>query len=153
MLVDQVTVENLIQVARRRGRISIDDLRHAFPIDAMDAGDIANIIVRLEDAGISVDIDPTLLSPKHHPPMTPPQPPRGQSQETLLGTGPSSRASSTSAKSGLSATARTALAPASAMSGNAAPAKGQMLENFRNWLWVASVGAILLLAVIWLAYR
>jgi hypothetical protein len=153
MSIDQVAIDNLIEIARLRGRVSTDDIRHAVPIDEMDAADIADIIVRLEDAGVSVDIDPSLLSPKHHTPMTTPKPIVDQSQKPRLRAGSQFRVSSTSSRSGSSATPRSDLAPASTMSGSAAPAKGRIPRNLLSWLGIALVGAVLFAVIVRFVYR
>ncbi len=65
MTVNEARLSQLINAARERGTFSIDELRDAFPITDMDAEDVSSLIARLEEAGISVEIDPRLFSPRH----------------------------------------------------------------------------------------
>jgi hypothetical protein len=45
--------------------LEIDDIRQALPIDTMTIEEIADVVARLEEADISVDIDAGLLTPHH----------------------------------------------------------------------------------------
>lgn len=45
----------------RKGFVTIDDLREALPIDQMNADEIALVVVHLEEAGVSVELDDDLM--------------------------------------------------------------------------------------------
>jgi Sigma-70 factor, region 1.1 len=55
----------LLELGKQQGRLTAEDLRQALPIDQMSIDEISRVLVRLEDAGVSVEIDPALLSPGH----------------------------------------------------------------------------------------
>ncbi len=59
-------VDHLIELGRQRGGLGIDDLRRALPIDAMTIEEISGVLARLEEAGISLEIDRAMLTPRHH---------------------------------------------------------------------------------------
>lgn len=56
--------DRLMQLGRSGG-LEIDDIRHALPVDTMTVEELADVLARLEQAGISVEIDPALLTPRH----------------------------------------------------------------------------------------
>ncbi|WP_448188591.1 hypothetical protein [Azospirillum sp. sgz301742] len=56
------------EAARRGGRMSVEDLGRILPIDSMPATEVAEVVDRLERAGIDVDLDPMLTRP--HPDAT-----------------------------------------------------------------------------------
>ncbi|MDQ6734012.1 MAG: RNA polymerase sigma factor region1.1 domain-containing protein [Nitrospirota bacterium] len=58
-------VESLMETGRQRGGLEIDDIRRALPVDAMSIEELADVLARLEEAGISVEIDPALLTGRH----------------------------------------------------------------------------------------
>jgi hypothetical protein len=64
MSVNEAALIELIDLARRRGGISMEDLREALPIDSMTVEDISHVLARLDEAGFDLDIDPELLSPQ-----------------------------------------------------------------------------------------
>lgn len=55
-------LEYLMRLGRRRGALDIDDIRQVLQVDTMSLDDLADAVSRLEDAGISVEIDPALLT-------------------------------------------------------------------------------------------
>ena len=67
-MISTTAVDRLMQLGRRRGALEIDDIRQALPIDTMTIEEVADVVARMEEAGISVDIDAGLLTP-HHPKM------------------------------------------------------------------------------------
>jgi hypothetical protein len=67
MVSDADIVDRLVALAARRGSLSTDELRQFLPIDAMSVDELASVIGRLEDRGVTVDIDPALLSPSRRP--------------------------------------------------------------------------------------
>ncbi len=56
-------VKALMDLGRRQGRVSTEDVRQLLPLNAMSAEEIANLILRLEERGIAVDVDPALFVP------------------------------------------------------------------------------------------
>jgi hypothetical protein len=64
-MISTTAVDRLMQLGRRRGGLEIDDIRQALPIDTMTIEELADVVARLEEAGISVEIDPGLLTPHH----------------------------------------------------------------------------------------
>ena len=64
-MISTTAVDRLIQLGRRRGGLVIDDIGQALPVDTMSTEELADVLARLEEAGISVEIDPALLTPHH----------------------------------------------------------------------------------------
>jgi hypothetical protein len=75
--IDKHTIERLVALGRTRGgSITTDDLRHALPVDKMDADEIALVVRHLEEQGVDVDLqDASLLAP--HPARRPVRMPAG----------------------------------------------------------------------------
>ena len=63
MTIDDSTYQRLEEIGRRDGRVSVEDMARVLPLDSMSATEIAQVVDRLERAGIEVDIDPTLTRP------------------------------------------------------------------------------------------
>lgn len=61
------TLDKLVDLARQRGGISIEDLRHWLPIEKMTAEDISYVLARLDEAGFDLEIDPMMLLSAHGP--------------------------------------------------------------------------------------
>ena len=61
MAEDSFILNRLIELGRTCGRLTTDDLRRALPIETMSTEELESAIVRLEDVGIEVEIDPTFL--------------------------------------------------------------------------------------------
>ena len=59
--IDRNSLERLIALGRQKGGLTNQDLEEALPVDHMSAEDIALMVVHLEEAGIPVDLDDTLL--------------------------------------------------------------------------------------------
>ena len=66
MTVNEATLTELVDLARQRGGISLQDLRKAFPIDDMTIEDISDVLARLDKAGFDLEIDPALLTSTRH---------------------------------------------------------------------------------------
>jgi hypothetical protein len=64
-MISTTAVDRLMQLGRQRGGLEIDDIRQALPIDTMTIEELADVVARLEEAGISVEIDAGLLTPHH----------------------------------------------------------------------------------------
>jgi hypothetical protein len=63
MTSNETALIELIDRARQRGSISMEDLQKALPLDRMTAEDIAHVLARLDEAGFDLEIDPDLLLP------------------------------------------------------------------------------------------
>jgi hypothetical protein len=61
-VIDSGTLARLVALGRQKGQVTNQDLEEALPIDAMSAEDIALVVVHLEEAGVSVDLDENLLA-------------------------------------------------------------------------------------------
>jgi len=61
----EAALVDLIDLARRRGGLTMEDLRKALPIDSMSLEDISHVLTRLDQAGFDLEVDPDLLSPQH----------------------------------------------------------------------------------------
>ena len=85
-MMDTTAVDRLIQIGRQRGGVEIDDIRKVLPIDAMSVEEISDALALLEEAGISVEIDPAMLTARSRrltlPDVTPPTESLGQSLRT-----------------------------------------------------------------------
>lgn len=62
-MIDSDTLARLVALGRRKGHLTNQDLEAALPVDIMSPEDIALVVVHLEEAGVSVDLDETLLAP------------------------------------------------------------------------------------------
>ena len=61
---DLGTLDRLMETGRAKGGLTNEDLEAALPIGSMSAEDIALVVVQLEDAGIPVELDESLLTPR-----------------------------------------------------------------------------------------
>jgi|GEM_PF-5325921 len=59
----ETALTDLISLARRRGSLSMEDLRRALPVDSMTVEDLSHVLARLDQAGFDLEIDPALLLP------------------------------------------------------------------------------------------
>src|SRR5688500_11702123 len=64
---DSTTLDRLISLGRERGHLTTEDLRASLPIESMSAEDIALIVVHLEETGVPVELEDSLLSPAPRP--------------------------------------------------------------------------------------
>jgi hypothetical protein len=60
---DSNTLDRLIALGRERGHLTNQDLEANLPIASMSAEEIALIVVHLEETGVPVELDDSLLSP------------------------------------------------------------------------------------------
>lgn len=67
-------LDRLVEIGRRRGGLKVEDIEAALPLDAMDVDELARMLARLEEAGVSVEIDPALLKDRRDsaPPLATP---------------------------------------------------------------------------------
>jgi hypothetical protein len=59
--IDRTTLDRLIARGRAQGGLTTEDLRRDLPVDGMSADAIALVVIELEDAGVPVDLDESLL--------------------------------------------------------------------------------------------
>jgi hypothetical protein len=64
-MIPTTAFDRLVQLGQRQGGLKIDDIRQALPIDDMTIEEIADMVARLEDVGISVEIEAGLLTRPH----------------------------------------------------------------------------------------
>ncbi|WP_134496619.1 RNA polymerase sigma factor region1.1 domain-containing protein [Microvirga pakistanensis] len=83
---DSNTLDRLISLGRERGHLTTEDLRASLPIDNMSAEDIALVVVHLEETGVPVDLEESLLSSPSKPAALP-----RQSAEIIPFPGPRAR--------------------------------------------------------------
>jgi hypothetical protein len=60
---DSNTLDRLIALGRQQGQLTTLDLETNLPIHSMSAEDIALIVVHLEEAGVPVELDDSLMAP------------------------------------------------------------------------------------------
>ena len=58
-------LDRLIELGRPAGSLRIGDLGRMLPVETMTVGEIAEVVARVEEAGISVVVDPALEAPHH----------------------------------------------------------------------------------------
>jgi len=61
-MIGRDTLDRLVELGRRRGRLTSEDLRTALPVERMAPEDIALVVLELEDAGVDVQVDDNLLA-------------------------------------------------------------------------------------------
>ncbi|WP_114946416.1 RNA polymerase sigma factor region1.1 domain-containing protein [Microvirga calopogonii] len=64
---DSNTLDRLIALGREQGHLTNRDLEDNLPIASMSAEDIALIVVQLEETGVPVELDDSLVSPNAKP--------------------------------------------------------------------------------------
>jgi hypothetical protein len=62
-MISTTAVDQLMQLGRRRGGLQIDDIRQVLPVDTMSIEELADVVARLEEADISIEIDAGMLTP------------------------------------------------------------------------------------------
>lgn len=60
--IDTDTLQRLIDLGKRKGQLSTEDLFAGLPVDSMSAEDIAMVVLEIEEAGVPVEPDDTLLT-------------------------------------------------------------------------------------------
>jgi hypothetical protein len=68
---DSNTLDRLISLGRKQGYLTNQDLEANLPIDSMTAEEIALIVVHLEETGIPVELDDSLISSNPKPSLPP----------------------------------------------------------------------------------
>ncbi len=60
-MIDDKLLATLRERAAKQGTLTTDDLRAVLPIETMSADDLAMVVLRLEDAGVSLEVTDDLL--------------------------------------------------------------------------------------------
>ena len=60
--IDKNTLQRLIALGKRKGQLSPEDLFAELPVDCMSAEDIALVVLEIEEAGVPVELEDTLLT-------------------------------------------------------------------------------------------
>lgn len=68
---DSNTLDRLIALGREQGHLTTQDLEANLPIASMSAEEIALIVVHLEETGVPVELDDSLISPNAKPSLVP----------------------------------------------------------------------------------
>jgi hypothetical protein len=55
-----IQMERLIEMGRRRGGLTVDDLQRHLPLEALSPAQLAEVMTTIEDAGVSVEINAAL---------------------------------------------------------------------------------------------
>lgn len=64
---DSNTLGRLVSLGRERGCLTTEDLRASLPVESMSAEEIALVVVQLEETGVPVALEESLLSPHPRP--------------------------------------------------------------------------------------
>jgi hypothetical protein len=62
MQIDSSTLSRLVALGRAKGQLTNEDLAEALPVSTMSASDIALVVVHLEESGVAVELDESLLT-------------------------------------------------------------------------------------------
>jgi len=54
-MISTTAIDHLMQLGRRRSGLHIDDIRQVLPVDTMTIEELADVVARLEEAGIEID--------------------------------------------------------------------------------------------------
>ena len=68
---DSNTLDRLITLGRKQGHLTNQDLEANLPIASMSAEDIALIVVQLEETGVPVELEDSLVTPNAKPDPSP----------------------------------------------------------------------------------
>ena len=63
MTLHEADLTELIELARRRGSVSMEDVRRMLPLVSMTLEELSLVVIRLEEAGFDLEVDPDLLLP------------------------------------------------------------------------------------------
>jgi hypothetical protein len=55
--------ERLLQLGKQQGGLTPQDLRQILDVERLSTNELSDMLVRLDQAGVSVEIDPALLAP------------------------------------------------------------------------------------------
>lgn len=68
---DSNTLDRLIALGRQQGQLTTLDLQNNLPIASMSAEEIALIVVHIEEAGVPVELEDSLMAPHSKPTSAP----------------------------------------------------------------------------------
>ncbi|MBM6583710.1 RNA polymerase sigma factor region1.1 domain-containing protein [Microvirga sp. BT689] len=68
---DSNTLDRLISLGRKQGQLTVQDLETNLPIHSMSTDEIALIVVHLEEAGVPVELDDSLVTSNAKPLQAP----------------------------------------------------------------------------------
>src|SRR4051812_33049221 len=60
--IDKDIIQRLIDLGKQKGQLSPQDLLARLPVDSMSAEDIALMVLEIEEAGVPVELEETLLT-------------------------------------------------------------------------------------------
>ena len=55
--------QRLLELGKQQGGLTPDDLHQVLDVERLSTDELSDMLVRLEQAGVSVEIDPSLLAP------------------------------------------------------------------------------------------
>jgi len=58
------TYERLLQLGKQQGGLTTDDLQRVLDVERLSMDEVSEMLLRLEDAGVSVEIEPAILRPR-----------------------------------------------------------------------------------------
>jgi hypothetical protein len=61
-MIEAAAIDRLKQEGLRRGGLTLEDIQRILPLDVMTTEELAAVLMQLEDAGVTVDVDPALLA-------------------------------------------------------------------------------------------
>ena len=61
-MIEAAAIDRLKQEGLRRGGLTLEDIQRLLPLDVMTTEELAAVLMQLEDAGVTVDVDPALLA-------------------------------------------------------------------------------------------
>lgn len=70
-----IELERLIEIGRRRGGLTVDDLQRHLPLEALSPPQLVQILTTIENAGVRVEIDAALTRVHPRSPAVRPTPP------------------------------------------------------------------------------
>jgi len=78
-------LERLIAIGKRRGGLTVDDLQRHLPLEALSPAKLAEVLAVIEDAGVTVEIDPALTEGRPRKPAGRPTPPPASAEAASEG--------------------------------------------------------------------
>jgi len=58
------TYERLLQLGKQQGGLTTEDLQRVLDLERLSMDEVSEMLLRLEDAGVSVEIEPAILRPR-----------------------------------------------------------------------------------------